>query len=84
MFACVIGDYLDSFFFANGLAVEAMLAIFHILEYRFLIFGIPADNVYKAGLVAQLAANALLRIEFDAMISVYQNVYPLAIFSLSA
>ena len=76
MLACIIGNYNDSFLLANRLAIEAVLAIFNILEDGLLILCIPADNVYEAGLVAQLAANALLGIEFDTMISVYQSVYP--------
>ena len=88
MLACIVGNYNDSFLLANRLAIEAVLAIFNILEDWLLVLSIPADNVYEAGLVAQLAADALLGIEFDTMISVYQSVYPLkycfAIFSLSA
>jgi len=76
MLACIVGNYNDSFLLANGLAVEAVLAIFNILEDGLLVFGVPADNVYEAGLVAQLATDALFGIELDAMISVYQNVYP--------
>ena len=76
MLACVIGNYNDSFLLANGLAVEAVLAIFNILEDGLLVFGIPANNVYEAGLVAQLATDTLFGIELNAMISVYQNVYP--------
>ena len=76
MLACIVGNYNDSFLLANRLAIEAVLTIFNILEDGLLILCIPADNVYEAGLVAQLATNTLFRIEFDAMISVYQNVYP--------
>lgn len=76
MLACVVGNYNDSFLLANGLAVEAVLAIFNILEDGLLVFGIPANNVYEAGLVAQLTSDALFGIELNAMISVYQNVYP--------
>ncbi len=76
MLACVVGNYNDSFLLANGLAVEAVLAIFNILEDWLLVFGIPANNVYEAGLVAQLTSDALFGIELNAMISVYQNVYP--------
>lgn len=76
MLACIVGNYNDSFLLANRLAVEAVLAIFNILEDGLLVFGIPADNVYEAGLVAQLATDALFGIELDAMISVYQNIYP--------
>ena len=77
MLACVVRNYNDSFLLANGLAVEAMLTIFNVLEDGLLVFGIPADNVYEAGLVAQLTSDALFGIELNAMISVYQNVYPL-------
>lgn len=76
MLTCIVGNYNDSFLLANRLAIEAVLAIFNILEDRLLVLCIPTDNVYEAGLVAQLAANALFGIELDAMISVYQNIYP--------
>lgn len=82
MLACIVGNYNDSFLLANRLAIEAVLAIFNILEDRLLVLCVPADNVYEAGLVAQLAADALFGIEFYTMISVYQSVYPLKIFSL--
>jgi len=77
MLAGVVGDNLDSVSLAYELAIEAVFAVFNILENRFLVLGIPADNVYKASLVAQLAANALFRIEFDFVIGIDHRFHPL-------
>ena len=77
MLACIVGNNLDSISLAYELAIEAMFAVFNILENRFLVFGIPADNVYKASLVAQLAANALFRIEFDFVTGINHRFHPL-------
>ena len=77
MLACIVGNDLQSVALADKLAIEAVLAVFNILENGLLVLGIPADYIDKAGFVAKLAANALLGIEFDTMISVYQSVYPL-------
>ena len=68
MLACIVGNYNDSFLLANRLAIEAVLAIFNILEDGLLVLSVPADNVYKAGLVAQAAAYALFGVEFNFMI----------------
>ena len=77
MLAGVVGDNLDSVSLAYELAIEAVFAVFDILENRFLVFGIPADNVYKASLVAQLAANALFRIELDFVTGINHRFHPL-------
>ena len=77
MLACIVGNYNDSFLLANRLAVEAVLAIFNILEDGLLVLSIPADNVYEAGLVAQLAANALFRIELDFVTGINHRFHPL-------
>ena len=68
MLTGIVGDNLDSVSLAYELAIEAVFAVFDILENRFLVLGIPADDVYEASLVAQLAADTLLGIEFDSVI----------------
>ena len=70
MLACIVGDNLNSVLLANELAIEAMLAVFNILENGLFVFSIPANYVNKASLVAKLAANALLGVKINAMISV--------------
>ena len=70
MLACIVGNNLQSVFLADELAVEAMLAIFNILENGLFVFRIPANYIDKAGLVAELAANAFLGVKINAMISV--------------
>jgi len=67
--AGMIRDDLDRFLGTDALAVEAVLAVLNILEDRLLRLGIPADDVYEASLVAQLATDALLGIELDFVIS---------------
>ena len=70
MLARVVGNDLDGFLLADELAIEAMLAVFNILDNRLSVFLIPANYIDKASLVAKLAANAFLREKINAMISV--------------
>jgi hypothetical protein len=67
--AGIIGNYADSFLFADALAVEAVLTVFNILENRLFLFGIPTYDIDKASLVAESAAHALLWIKFNLMFS---------------
>ena len=56
--ALIVGNDLDGVSGAHRLTVEAVLAVVHIQKQRLFVFGIPADNVNKAGLVAKSAAHA--------------------------
>jgi hypothetical protein len=56
--AGVIGNDLYAAFFADGRAVKAVFAVLDILEDRLLFLFVPADDIHKARLVAQLAADA--------------------------
>ena len=70
MLACIVGNDLNSVLLANELAIEAMLAVFNILENGLFVFLIPTNYIDKACLVAELAANAFLGVKLNAMISV--------------
>ena len=61
MLTAVIGNDLNGVLAADRLAVKAMLAVFNIFENGLFVFLIPPDNVYKAGLIAKLTANAFFR-----------------------
>jgi hypothetical protein len=61
---------LDSFFFADGLAYKTVFAVLKIFEDRFFSFFIPANDIDKASLVAQLAADAFFSVELDLMVRV--------------
>ncbi len=50
------------------LAIDAMLAVLNIRENRLSVFGVPADNVDEAGLVAKTAAYAFRGIKFDFVV----------------
>ena len=70
MLACIVGDNLDGILLANELAIEAMLAVFNILENGLSVFLIPTNYIDEAGFIAKLAANAFLGVKINAMISV--------------
>ena len=70
MFAGKIRADLDSFFFADGLAYKTVFAVLNIFEDRFFCFFIPAYDIDKASLVAQLAADAFFSVELDLVVRV--------------
>ena len=70
MLACIVGNDLDGVLLADELAIEAMLAVFNILDNGLFVFLIPANYINEASLVAKLAANAFLGVKINAMISV--------------
>ena len=74
--ALIIGNNLDCVLIANGFAIEAMLAVVNIEKQRLSCLGVPADNVHKAGLVAQAAAYALFGVEFNFMIGLNHGACP--------
>ena len=76
MLACIVGNDLDGILLADELTVEAVLAVFNILEDGLLVFRVPANDVDEAGFVAKLAADALLGEKVYAMISIDQNTQP--------
>ena len=61
MLTCVIRNDLYGFLAADRLAVKAMLAVFNIFKNGLFVFLIPPDNIYEAGLIAELTANAFFR-----------------------
>ena len=53
-----------------------MLAVLYVLENGLLLGLVPADHVDEAGLVAQLAAYTVLRIEFNTMFGMDHRSVP--------
>ena len=87
---CVEKNLLENFWEKNTIATscypqlllaqrhaeEAVLAVLHILEDGLLCLRVPADDVHKAGLVANLAAHALLGVKLYAVVCVDQGYQP--------
>ena len=74
MFTGVVRNNVDSFLLAKGHAEEAVFTVLYIFEDRPLFFRVPSDHVYKAGLIADLTANAFFFVKFNAVIGVYHFV----------
>ena len=76
VFTGEVRNYRDRFFFAQSHTQEAMLAVFHVFEDRFLSVRIPAYDIYKTGFVAYLAADAFIRVELYSMFRIDQDRLP--------
>jgi hypothetical protein len=74
--ACEIRYNFDTSAFAGYFAVIAVFAFGYVFKYRFLVFFIPADYVYKTGFVAHFTTNAVLRVKIDNVFCIYHCNLP--------